>query len=171
MEKKTSKNNNVPLPILIIIYAVLIYAMYVSLSTLVLAIWGDTVMGTIDIYGSRVDNSEGDPNRSRTITKGYWFIANGKEYRGYVMYQSDEAWPRLKEGETRSESIRYLNFFPYINKPAALSEFGKMGEGVILYHIFAPIGCMLLLVIVTRSIRNDRKKKTAGQNPTLPKNI
>ena len=117
---KKNKSNNIPLPILIIICAVLLYATYTSISTLVLAIWGESVMGTVDSYGSRLDDSKAEPNRSRTVSKGYWFVANGKEYRGHVMYKSDEAWPGLKEGETRSERIRYLSVFPYINKPAML---------------------------------------------------
>jgi len=117
-KKKASKN--IPIPILILICAVLLFAMYLSLSTLVLAIWGDSVMGTVDSYDSRRDDTTAQENRSRTISKGYWFVVSGKEYRGYVMYQSDEAWPSLSEGETRSESIRYLALFPYVNKPAML---------------------------------------------------
>ncbi|MGI6526984.1 MAG: hypothetical protein ACOX25_06330 [Caldicoprobacterales bacterium] len=49
-KKKTNKN--IPLPILIIICAVLLFAMYMSLSTLALAIWGESVMGTVDSYHS-----------------------------------------------------------------------------------------------------------------------
>jgi hypothetical protein len=154
---KKKKSNNTPLPILIIIYAVLLYVTYTSISTLVLAIWGDSVMGTVDSYGARLDDSKVEPNRSRTISKGYWFMANGKEYRGYVIYKSDEAWPSLDEGETRPERIRYLPVFPYINKPAALSEFNKMGEAAIIYHIFTPIGCLLLLLIVIRTSKGEKK--------------
>ena len=40
-KKKTSKS--IPLPILILIYAVLLFAMYLSLSTLALAIWGERI--------------------------------------------------------------------------------------------------------------------------------
>src|SRR5690554_6555224 len=137
-KKKTNKN--IPLPILILICTVLLFAMYLSLSTLALAIWGDSVMGTVDSYQSRLDDTNATQNRSRTISKGYWFVANGKEYHGYVMYQSDEAWPSLTDGETRSERIRYLGLFPYINKPAMLCEFSEMGEVAIIYHILAPIG-------------------------------
>ena len=82
-KKKTSKN--IPLPIFILICAVLMFAMYLSLSTLALAIWGDSVMGTVDSYQSRLDDTDAGQNRSRTISKGYWFMANGKEYRGHVM--------------------------------------------------------------------------------------
>jgi len=117
---KKKKRKNIPLPILILIYAVLLFAMYLSLSTLVLAIWGDSVMGTVDSYDSRRDDTTAQENHSRTISKGYWFLVNGKEYRGYVIYSSDEAWPSLDEGETRSERIRYLSFLPYVNKPAML---------------------------------------------------
>jgi hypothetical protein len=114
------KTNKIPLPILILICAVLLFAIYTSLSTLALAIWGESVMGTVDSYHNRLDDSAADVNRSRTVSKGYWFMANGKEYRGHVMYASDEAWPSLDEGETRSERISYLSVFPYINKPSAL---------------------------------------------------
>ncbi|MGI5972020.1 MAG: hypothetical protein ACOX7P_09935 [Oscillospiraceae bacterium] len=162
---KKKKRNNTPLPILIIICAVLLYAIYTSISTLVLAIWGDSVMGTVDSYGSRLDDSKAEPNRSRTVSKGYWFMANRKEYRGYVMYKSDEAWPSLSEGETRSERIRYLSVFPYINKPAMLCEFDEMGEAAIIYHILAPIGCLFLLRLVIRTAGNKKTKKTAARRP------
>ena len=157
-KKKNSKN--IPLPIFILICTVLLFAMYLSLSTLALAIWGDSVMGTVDSYDSRRDDATAQENRSRTVSKGYWFMANGKEYRGYVIYSSDEAWPSLDEGETRSESIRYLDIFPYINKPSMLCEFDEMGEVAILYHIFAPIGYLLLLLLIIRTARGSKKKKT-----------
>jgi len=162
-KKKTNKN--IPLPILIIICAVLLFAMYMSLSTLALAIWGESVMGTVDSYHNRLDDSAADVNRSRTVSKGYWFLVNGKEYRGYVRYSSDEAWPSLDEGETRSERIRYLSVLPYVNKPAMLSEFSEMGEGGIIYLILTPIGCLLLLLLVIRTARGGKKKKRAAKKP------
>ena len=168
-KKKTSKN--IPLPILILIFAVLLFAMYLSLSTLALAIWGDSVMGTVDSYDSRRDDTTAQENRSRTISKSYWFVVSGKEYRGYVMYQSDEAWPSLTEGETRSERIRYLGLFPYVNKPAALCEFSEMGEVAIIYHILAPMGYLLLLLLVMRTARGGKKKKTAARKPDAPQII
>jgi hypothetical protein len=168
-KKKTSKN--IPLPILILICAVLLFAMYLSLSTLALAVWGDSVMGTVDSYDSRRDDTTAQENRSRTVSKGYWFMANGKEYRGYVIYSSDEAWPSLDEGETRSERIRYLDLFPYVNKPAALCEFDEMGEVAIIYHILAPIGYLLLLLLVIRTARRGIKKKTAARKHAAPQTI
>jgi len=162
---KKKKSKNIPLPILILIYAVLLFAMYLSLSTLALAIWGDSVMGTVDSYDSRRDDTTAQENRSRTISKGYWFVVSGKEYRGYVMYQSDEAWPSLTEDETRSERIRYLGIFPYVNKPAVLCEFDEMGEAAIIYHILAPIGYLLLLILVIRTARGGKKRKTRRGNP------
>jgi ribosomal protein L40E len=163
--------NNIPLPILILICAVLLFAMYVSLSTLALEIWGDSAMGTVDSYQARLDDTDAGLNRSHTVSKGYWLMVNGKEYRGHVMYQSDEAWPRLSEGETRSERIRYLDLFPYINKPSALCEFDEMGEVAIIYHILAPIGYLLLLLLVIRTARGRKKKKTAAKKPAAPQII
>ena len=75
---KKKKRNKVPLPILIIICAVLLYAIYTSISTLALAIWGQSVMGTVDSYGSQLIASKAEPNRSRIVSKGYWFMANGR---------------------------------------------------------------------------------------------
>ena len=168
-KKKTSKS--IPLPILILIYAVLLFAMYLSLSTLALAIWGNTVMGTVDSYQAQLDDTNAGQNRSRTVSKGYWFMANGKEYRGHVMYGSDEAWPSLDEGETRSERIRYLDPVPYVNKPAMLCEFSEMGEVAIIYHILAPIGYLLLLLLVIRTARSGKKKKRAARKPAPPQII
>ena len=168
-KKKTNKN--IPLPILILICAVLLFAMYLSLSTLALAIWGDSVMGTVDSYDSRRDDTTAQENRSRTVSKGYWFMANGKEYHGYVIYSSDEAGPSLKEGETRSERICYLDVFPYVNKPAMLCEFSEMGEVAILYHILAPIGYLLLLLLVIRTSKRGKKKKTTAKKPAVPRII
>ncbi len=165
------KNDKIPIVIRILICAVLLFAAYNSLSTLALGLWGDSVMGTVDSYGNRLDNTDAEPNRSRTVSKGYWFLANGKEYRGYVIYSSDEAWPSLDEGETRSERIRYLDIFPYINKPSMLCEFDEMGEAAIIHHILAPIGCLLLLLLVIRTARRGKKKKTAARKPATPQII
>ena len=95
-------------------------------------------------------------------------MVNSKEYRGYVIYSSDEAWPSLDEGETRSERIRYLSFFPYVNKPAMLCELSEMGEVAIIYHILAPVGYLLLLLLVIRTARGGKKKKTAARKPAAP---
>jgi hypothetical protein len=165
-KKKPSKN--IPLPILILIWAALLFAMYLSLSTLALAVWGDSVVGTVDSYHSRRDNTTAQENRSRTVSKGYWFMVKGKEYRGYVIYSSDEAWPRLDEGETRSERIRYLDVFPYVNKPAMLCEFSEMGEAAIIYHALAPIGYLLLLLLVIGTARRGKKKKIAARKSSAP---
>jgi hypothetical protein len=60
----TNKNKNrIPLPILILICSVLLFAMHISLSTLSLAIWGDSVMGTVDSYDSRLDDTDAGQNR------------------------------------------------------------------------------------------------------------
>ena len=63
---KKKANKNIPIPILILICAVLLHAIYTSVSTLALAIWGDSVMGTVDSYDSRLDNTKAEQNRSRT---------------------------------------------------------------------------------------------------------
>jgi len=169
MAKK--KSNKIPLPIFILICAVLLFAMYLSLSTLTLAIWGDSVIGTVDSYQARLDDTDAGQNRSRTISKGYYFTVAGKEYQGYVIFASDEQWPRLSDGETRSERISYLSVFPYINKPSALCEFDEMGEAAIIYHILAPIGCLFLLVLVIRTFAGKGKKKTAARKRAEPKTI
>ncbi|MGI5851221.1 MAG: zinc-ribbon domain-containing protein [Caldicoprobacterales bacterium] len=165
------KNNKIPLPILILIYACLLFAIYNSLITIALGLWGNTVMGTVDSYNSRLDDPSAGENRSRTISKGYYFMVNGKEYRGYVMYQSDESWPRLKDGETRSERISYFSFFPYINKPSVLTDFSQMGEMAILYHIFSPIACAFLLFLVTGTLKRNKKRKKAAKKDVAPQNL
>lgn len=162
------KSNKVPLPILVLICACLLFAMYLSLSTLVLGLWGSTAVGAVDSYDSRLDDQYAGANRTRTISKGYYFTVSGKEYRGYVMYRGDERWPRLKEGETRPEHIRYLPFFPYINKPVALADFSEMGEGAILYHILSPIGCLFLLLLTTGGLKKKKKPKKAVGAAILP---
>lgn len=160
MAKK--KSNKINPFILVLICAVLLFVAYNSLSTLSLGFWGQTVMGTVDSYDSRLDDTNAGENRSRTVSKGYFFSVDGKEYRGYVIYASDEAWPRLEEGETRSERISYFSFFPYINKPSMLTDFDKMGTAGLLYHLFAPVGCLFLFFLVTGSLK--KKKKAAKKN-------
>ena len=168
MEKK--RKNNIPIPIFILICACLLFAIYTSLSTIALGLWGESVMGTVDSYDSRLDDTDAGQNRSRTISKGYYFTVNGKEYRGYVMYASDEAWPRMEDGETRSERISYFSFFPYINKPSELTDFSQMGEVAIIYHIFSPIGCIFLLLLVTGTLKRKKKTKRSVKKVAAPQN-
>ena len=150
-------NNKIPLLILFLIYGALLFATYVSLSTLALGIWGETTVGTVNSYDSRLDDRRAGENRSRTISKGYTFRVSGKEYSGYVTYLSDEAWPRLVNGQTRSERISYLPFFPYINKPSALVEFDEMGELAIIYHILAPFAYLFLFKLVNGTVKRQKK--------------
>ncbi|WP_227870747.1 zinc ribbon domain-containing protein [Orrella marina] len=163
------KSKTIPWPILGIVYACLLFAMYISLSTLVLGFWGQTTVGTIDSYESRLDNRNAGENRSRTVSKGYHFTVNGKGYRGYVIYLSDESWPRLSAGETRTERISYLPVFPYINKPGALVEFSKMGELAIAYHFLAPFGYLFLLLLVSRTVIRQRKKSQRLSDQSVKK--
>ncbi|MDD2469985.1 MAG: hypothetical protein PHI22_03565 [Bacilli bacterium] len=153
------KNNKINPFILILIYVCLIFAMYISLSTLALGIFGKTVMGTVDRYQSRLDETNEELNRSRSIYKGYFFIVDGKEYRGHVSYNGDELWSNLEEGETRQERISYLPFFPYINKPSMLAEVDQIGTVSLIYHIIAPIGYIFLFLLITGKLKK-RKKRT-----------
>lgn len=164
------KSNKIPIVIRIIIYATLLFATYTSLATLALGLWGDTVTGTVYSYDSLLTDSGGEANRSRTVTKGYYFYAKGKKYKGYVIYFSKEAWPRLRNGETRSEEIRYFSFSPYINKPSMLADFDELGVFGILYHLFVPIGCLFLFLLVTGRIKQitlmkKKRKRAKKKNP------
>jgi hypothetical protein len=161
------KHNKINPFILTLICAVLLFVAYNSLSTVALELWGQTVMGTVDSYDSRLDDTNAGENRSRTVSKGYSFSVDGKEYRGYVIYSSDEAWPRLEEGEVRSERIRYFSFFPYINKPSMLTDFDQMGAAGLLYHLFAPTGCIFLFLLVTGNLK--KKKKAAKKDAAVQK--
>ena len=152
------KHKKIPWPLLGLIYGSLLFALYVSLSTLVLGFFGQSTIGTVDSYDSRLENRNTGENRSRTVSKGYYFTVSGKTYRGYVTYFSDETWPRLSKGQTRTERISYLPVLPYINKPSALVEFDEMGELAIVYHALAPFGYLFLLFLVTGTVKRQRKK-------------
>ena len=60
-------------------------------------------------------------------------------------------------GETRSELIRYMAFFPRINKPNMLVDPDEIGSGGILYHIFVPILATGLLILIGRYQLSRRK--------------
>lgn len=155
-----SKKKQIPIFILIIIFCSLLFAMYISLSTWTLVVFGDSVIGTVDSYQARLDEIRSEQNKSRTISKGYYFFVDGKEYKCHVMYSSDESWPDLDEGETRKESITYLPGFPYMNKPSMLVELDEMGEFAIIYHIIAPIGYVLLSILIMKTIKKGNKKES-----------
>ena len=154
-----AKQKNIPLVILIIIYAALLFGAYNSIATLALGLWGEEVTGSVDSYYSRLDNKYAGENRSRTVSKGYSFFVNGKNYSGYVVYLSDENMPKLSEGETRRESILYFKGLPFINKPSALADFDEMGIVGIAYHLFAPFGCAFLAWLVTPKSKSKRRNK------------
>ena len=166
MAKKNSKRIN-PF-IRILVSAVLLFAVYQSISTISLALWGNIARGTVDTYSSRYDSRGADANRSRTIFKSYTFSSAGRTYRGYVTYLSDEAWPRLEEGETRSELIRYFAFLPYLNKPAELTDFDQMGAFGLIYHISAPVLAFMLLLVVNGWLTLGKQKRQRKAE-TVPK--
>jgi hypothetical protein len=160
---KNNKNKGIHPLMRILISIILLFVLWQSVQVLVLSFAGETTLGVITGYDSRVDDRQAQPNRSRTISQSYSFTVSGKEYKGYVIYGSDEAWPRLKEGEVRAERISYLASFPYINKPAMLVDIDKIGPAGLLYHIMVIPGCTFLLLMVNGRILKRKKR--------LPKRI
>lgn len=106
------KNGRINPAILVIIAACLLYAVYNSVSILALGLFGETAVGTLTSYSTRIDDSRAPNNESRTVTKGYRFSVDGIEYQGHSTYKSDEAWPNLKEGERRIELISLSAILP-----------------------------------------------------------
>ena len=47
------KEKNIPIPIMIILMAAFLYGIYTGISSLTLAVFGDSVIGTVDRYSSR----------------------------------------------------------------------------------------------------------------------
>ena len=82
MAKK--QNKKIPPVILLLIYACLLFAIYKPEHSCP-GFWGQTIMGTVDTYHNRLDNTDGEMNRSRTISA--LLLQDGKEYRGHVMAQ------------------------------------------------------------------------------------
>ena len=136
-----------------IIVACLLYALYNSVSILLLGLFGETTVGTLTSYSNRLDDSRAPSNESRTVTKGYRFTIGGREYQGHSTYKSDEAWPNLKEGERRTELISYLAFFPRVNKPTHLVDFDELGVGGVFFYLVTIVGSVILLVLLRREMR------------------
>ena len=133
-----------------IICAVLAFALYNSLATLSLCIWGSTVTGTLTGYSSTLADGPKAVGRSRLATKYYSFKAGGREYHSWTRYYTDAAWPDLPEGESRPEQISYLPVFPRINKPAHLTSLSSQGPAALVYHLIAIPGSLFLFWLVLR---------------------
>ena len=147
---KTGRVNPI---ILLIIVACLLYALYNSVSILLLGLFGETTVGTLTSYSNRLDDSRAPSNESRTVAKGYRFTVGGREYQGHSTYKGDEAWPNLKEGERRTERISYLAFFPRVNKPTHLVDFDELGVAGVFFYLVTIVGSVILLVLLGREMR------------------
>lgn len=140
----------------LVVSACLLLALVNSLSVFVLILFGETTIGTLTSYYSRLDDHSAEANRSRTTSKGYRFTALGKEYQGHVIYNSDEAWPNLRDGEVRRELISYLAVFPYLSKPTHLVDLGVLGFTGLFYHVLIIAGCCTLFVLVNGWLQGKR---------------
>jgi hypothetical protein len=136
--------------VFVIIVVCLLFALYNSVSILVLGLLGETTVGTLTSYSSRLDDTSGSVNASRTVTKGYRFTVGGKEYEGHSTYKSDEAWQKLKEGERRTELISYLGFFPRVNKPTHLVDFEELGVAGVFFYLVTILGSVVLFSLLRR---------------------
>jgi ribosomal protein L40E len=153
------KNNKINPIIYLLICCVLLFVIFNSISVFVLGLFGETTVGVITSYDSRLDDHKAEANRSRTVSKGYRFTVHGKEYKGYVIYKSDEAWPGLHEGEVRRENISYLGILPFINKPVMLVDFDELGVPGLLCHIFAILGSGFLFLMINGWLPKRKKKR------------
>ena len=137
----------------VIIVACLLLALYNSVSILVLGLFGETTVGTITSYSSRLDDTSASVNSSRTVAKGYRFTVGGREYEGHSTYKSDEAWPKLREGERRTELISYLGFFPRVNKPTHLVDFEELGVAGVAFYVITILGSVVLFALLKRETK------------------
>ena len=151
--------NKVPFFIRILISAVLLFGFWQSLQVPLLYFGGETTVGTLTSYSNRRDDAKAEQNRSRTVFKGYRFSDSGQEYKGYVIYKSDECWPDLGEDEVRPELITYLPTLPQINKPTMLVDFGELGPMGLFYHAFALPVCAFLFLLTNGWLPRRRKNK------------
>lgn len=146
--RKTERNKGLHPVMRLLISVILAFAVWQSVVVLVLGFFGETTLGVITSYHSRLDDNTAAPNRSRTISKGYLFTVKGREYKGHVIYKGDEAWPSLGASEVRRERISYLAILPQINKPTMLVEIDVIGPMGFIYHILAIPGCAFLFLLV-----------------------
>lgn len=148
----------------LLISVILAFAVWQSVAVLALCFSGETTLGVITSYHSRLDDHKAAPNRSRTISKGYLFTVKGREYKGHVMYKGDEAWPSLGNNEVRREDISYLAILPYINKPTMLVDIDAIGPIGLLYHILVIPSCTFLILLVNGCLgkREKQAKKMDG---------
>lgn len=151
---KTGRINPV---IFAIIVACLLFALYNSAVILLLGLVGETTVGTLTSYQSRLDDRSASTNRSRTVTKGYRFSVGGQEYHGHATYTSDEAWPTLREGERRTELISYLGPFPRVNKPTHLVDFEELGVFGVFFYTVTIAGCSVLFWLLGRELRREAR--------------
>ncbi len=123
-------------------------------------------MGTVDSYDSRLDDTDAEQT-APAFPRAIWFLVNGKEYRGYVIWQRREH-SRAWMSETRSERIRYLDIFPYINKPAMLCEFDEMGEvrSSIISSLLSVV-CFCCCLSYAQPEAEKRRKQRRGSPPHL----
>lgn len=142
------KTNRINPVICLLISACLLFVVYNSLSVLLLGLFGETTVGTLTSYDNYLYESDASANRSRTVVKGYRFNVRGREYKGYVTYGSDEAWPRLRDGEIRAERITYLAVLPAMNKPTHLVDFRVLGVGGLFFHTLGIAGSLFLFRLV-----------------------
>ncbi len=146
------KTNEINPVICLLISACLLFVAYNSLSVLLLGLFGETTVGILISYDTYLYDSNASPNRSRTVAKGYRFDVRGKEYKGHVIYGSDEAWPRLRDGEIRTERITYLAVLPGMNKLTHLVDFRVLGVGGLFFHILGIAGSLFLFRLVHRRL-------------------
>lgn len=156
---KTINRHKINPVIYILICSILGFAFLNSLFIFALNFFGDTTLGVLTSYSTRIEDWRAGQNLTRTVFKGYSFDVDNKEYKGYVVYSGDEAWPQLKEGEVRREIISYFPVFPYINKPENLVDFYDLGLGGIISHIIRIVGCAFLFFLVNGNLHKRKKPR------------
>ncbi|MDI9441897.1 MAG: hypothetical protein QM392_07215 [Bacillota bacterium] len=158
MKKKVKANERInPVIVAIIVFA-LSYVLYNSVSIIALGLFGETTIGTLTSYSNRIDDTRAPSNESRTVTKGYRFSVDGREYKGHSTYRSDEAWPSLKGGEKRTELISYLAFFPWVSKPTHLVDFEVLGAAGVFHYVISILGSMALFWLLKREMKRQQTK-------------
>ncbi len=107
--------------------AILIFGVYTSGSTLVLAVFGKDTPGTVYQYDVKRDDEQSGFKTSYRVHQRYSFTVDGTVYEVGTEYSTKHPLEQLEQGKTRTEMIRYLPASPKMNKPASVASFSELG--------------------------------------------
>lgn len=139
------------------------FAIYLTGSTLALALFGQDAPATIHVSDVKRSRDQDTPKITYQVSEQYTFWVDGEPHQGSIIYSTESPGKGVTKGATRQGTVRYWPGTPGFNEPGSRANFQELGPFGSIRVFLLPFAVAAMLGFVV--YRSLFKKRIAAKVP------